>query len=207
MKSNETAYMGQLFGRLTVLREAGRSKISGNILWECQCSCGNVHVSTKSQITRGVTRSCGCLLKDRFTTHGLSHHQLYGVFKNARRRCTSNKCNYWEHYGGRGIEFRLNTVTEFVAKMLPTWFEGASLDRIDTNGHYEYDNIRWATSKEQNRNMRSNVYITYYNVTLTLADWAKELGISAKGFAWRINHWSVEKSITTPVIKRNYNAP
>jgi len=138
--------------------------------------------------------------------HGYSYHPAYGAFKNARNRCQSSKNTYWKDYGARGIEFRLGTMQEFAERMLPTWVEGLTLGRIDNDGHYEYDNIRWETQTVQNRNKRDNVMIKYYMVNLTLADWAKELGMSAKGFAWRIKHWSVEKSITTPVIKRNYNA-
>lgn len=32
-----------------------------------------------------------------------------------------------------------------------------SLDRINTNGHYEANNVKWATHKEQMRNTRANV--------------------------------------------------
>lgn len=204
MKSSETAYMGQLFGRLTVLREAGRSKISGNILWECQCSCGNVHVCSKSSVTNGSTKSCGCFMKEQISTHGLSKHPAWTAYKCARDRCIRKKNKHWKDYGGRGVEFKLGTIDVFLSVMVPLWFKGATLDRKDNNGHYEYNNIRWVTAKEQSRNRRDNVIVTYCNVTLPIVDWAKELGLSPPGFARRLRAWGIERAITTPVIRRQH---
>ena len=196
--ADKTDYTGRIFGELAFIREVGRNNTSGNILWECQCSCGKLHVCTKSQIIRGGTKSCGC----SHNIHGLSKHPAWTAHHHARDRCTKRTDAGWKYYGGRGIEFKLGTAKEFLQRMMPTWFKGATLDRKDNNGHYEYDNIRWATHKEQGRNKRSNVYITYYNVTLTLADWAKELSIDPKGFAYRVKYWGIERAITTPVIRR-----
>lgn len=50
---------GQHFGRLTVLRRAGRNS-SGNSKWECRCECGKTIVVVDSNLKRGTTRSCGC---------------------------------------------------------------------------------------------------------------------------------------------------
>ncbi len=203
MKSSETSYMGQVFGRLTVLREAGRNK-NRDKLWELQCSCGKTHICTKSNVIRGDTKSCGCM--KGYNTHGLTMHPACRAYRSAKTRCTNKNIRNWNNYGGRGIEFRLGTIDEFISKMLPSWFKGATIDRIDNNGHYEYGNIRWATYAAQNRNRRNNVMITYYMVTLTLADWAKELSMDPKNFAKRIKAWGIERAITTP-IKRRYHAP
>ena len=141
-----------------------------------------------------------------YNTHGLTMHPACRAYRSAKTRCTNKNIRNWNNYGGRGIEFRLGTIDEFISKMLPSWFKGATIDRIDNNGHYEYGNIRWATYAAQNRNRRNNVMITYYMVTLTLADWAKELSMDPKNFAKRIKAWGIERAITTP-IKRRYHAP
>ena len=51
---------GQTFGRLTVLRRAGKNS-SGNSKWDCRCECGKTIVALDSNLKRGTTRSCGCL--------------------------------------------------------------------------------------------------------------------------------------------------
>jgi len=51
---------GQKFGRLTVLRDVGRSP-AGNVLWQCLCRCGNTKVVDSKSLRRSGTKSCGCL--------------------------------------------------------------------------------------------------------------------------------------------------
>lgn len=49
-----------VFGRLTTIASCGVGP-SGDILWKCQCSCGNDVVIAASSLTTGNTSSCGCL--------------------------------------------------------------------------------------------------------------------------------------------------
>ncbi|WP_304068190.1 AP2 domain-containing protein [Megamonas hypermegale] len=48
---------GQKFNMLTILKELGHNKVL------CRCDCGNIKEVTKSQVIRGMTKSCGCLQK------------------------------------------------------------------------------------------------------------------------------------------------
>lgn len=54
--------VGKRFGRLTVIREAG--KVRGEYTWLCQCDCGNQTVVLGWPLRSGRTKSCGCYLKD-----------------------------------------------------------------------------------------------------------------------------------------------
>jgi len=57
--------IGQRFGRLTVVRDAGRSS-DGHVVWECVCDCGGTTTTNSNSLRRSVkgTRSCGCLRTD-----------------------------------------------------------------------------------------------------------------------------------------------
>lgn len=53
---------GKTFGRLIVKKDSGKRDKSGGVLWECECSCGNITYVSTSNLTRptGATISCGC---------------------------------------------------------------------------------------------------------------------------------------------------
>lgn len=54
---------GQRFGKLLVLKDSGQRASNGNILWECQCDCGNITYVVGSNLTRKNLKqrvvSCG----------------------------------------------------------------------------------------------------------------------------------------------------
>ena len=57
---------GQVFGRLTVLRETDPiKKADGSPMrrWLCRCECGREVVIRQGNLTSRITRSCGCLKK------------------------------------------------------------------------------------------------------------------------------------------------
>lgn len=58
---NKIDLIGQRFGRLVVLEEAGRDKW-GSTMWRCRCGCGAIKVVRGSSLRGGLTRSCGCLI-------------------------------------------------------------------------------------------------------------------------------------------------
>ena len=72
---------GQVIGRLTVVRENGRSK-GGQVMWLCKCSCpiGNEVTVRGASLRNGTATSCGCLARDKLiernTKHGLKKSNL-----------------------------------------------------------------------------------------------------------------------------------
>jgi len=85
--------------------------------------------------------------------HGLSGTPTYKSFNEAKQRCTNPKHPDYVRYGGRGIEFRFQSVTELVAE-IGERPPGTSLDRPNNNLHYQAGNVRWAYPKEQANNRR-----------------------------------------------------
>lgn len=57
------------------------------------------------------------------------------------------------------------------------YFDGATLDRINTNEGYSPKNCRWATMFEQDRNRRNSVLIEYEGKMLNISELAKVTGI------------------------------
>lgn len=54
---------GQRFGRLTVVKLLTPTGTKHH-KWLCKCDCGNECVTTRDNLKRGTTKSCGCLRKE-----------------------------------------------------------------------------------------------------------------------------------------------
>jgi hypothetical protein len=80
----------------------------------------------------------------------------YMAFVDARRRCEQPSRKQYPLYGGRGIKFLFKDFDEFY-NVLGKKPEKHSLDRIDNNGHYCPENVKWSTQSEQNKNRRSEI--------------------------------------------------
>lgn len=146
-----------MFGRLMAIRPTER-RCGTHIIWECLCSCGEKCFVSSNNLNSGNTKSCGCLVLDTNTTHGMSHTKEYQCRADMIDRCENSNNPYFMDYGGRGIEVCerwRNSFEAFYADMGPCP-KGKSLDRWpDNDGDYEFTNCRWATSFEQRANCRS----------------------------------------------------
>lgn len=176
---------GKSFGRLTVVHVShlafrGPYRKRWMYFWKCQCKCGKEIVTDGGSLRSGSSQSCGCLLRDAITKHGLSKHPLYQTWKGMKDRCSKTTSVSYPGYGGRGISVceRWQSLHHFVSDMGERPSPDHSLDRINNDGNYEPGNVRWAIKKEQGQNTRFNVNITHDGKTLCLTEWARELGVS-----------------------------
>ena len=113
---------GQVFGRLTVLKQAGHAvEPSGQkkLLYLCECSCGNIVTVRANQLREGRTKSCGCLKRERGVRLGLS----------TRNR----KTNRYEFDGDVGKCYFSNDDSCFL-------FDTEDYDRIKDYTWYRVDN-------------------------------------------------------------------
>lgn len=173
---------GEKFGELIALRPVPGSR---NIpaRWLCQCSCGNQKSIRSCSLRRGATQSCGCksvqITRRLMTTHGKSRTAIYGVWSGMHSRCGNPNLKSYRDYGARGITVckRWESFDNFLADMgMPA--KGMTIDRADNNKNYEPGNCRWISRKEQSRNKRNSIVITYGGRTLSLAEWSSILGLS-----------------------------
>jgi hypothetical protein len=143
---------GQVFGKLTVLEQAGRDKLK-KVLWRCGCECGGETVVVSGSLVTGNTTSCGCVIPN--FKHGGAGKGSYNTWRAMIRRCVVQTDKDYPRYGGKGVSVcpEWMSYEKFVADMgEPKGDE--TLDRIDVYGNYEPSNCRWAGVKTQNRNVR-----------------------------------------------------
>ena len=57
-----TDLSGCYFGRLKAIHPVAERKFN-NVVWLCQCSCGNQVEVRAAHLISGHTKSCGCLKK------------------------------------------------------------------------------------------------------------------------------------------------
>lgn len=213
--SNFIDLTGQKFGGLTVLSKANK-KQGHNIVWLCQCDCGNIKEVAGVHLRSGRIKSCGCLrgeeISEKNKTHGKSQTRLYGVWVKMKHRCNNSMATGYKNYGGRGIKVceEWNDFEKFYNWAMNSGYdenaEGRSctLDRIDVNGNYCPENCRWVDATVQANNCRSNRLIKAFGKEMTVAQWSKLTGIDDSTLRKRLDKgWNVEDSLTTP--PRQYN--
>jgi len=196
--------IGNKFGRITVI--SFYKSINQSKTWNCICECGTQIKKTTKQLNSGNSNSCGCLQREILiarnknkSTHGLSEHPIYSIWSAMMNRCYNNKDKRYKDYGGRGIYVckRWHSVKLFYEDMILTYKSGLSLDRKNNDGIYKKSNCRWVITDIQNRNKRTNVYISHNGEKKILTDWANHFGIHPSVFGSRIRRgWSFEKAIT-----------
>lgn len=193
--------IGLRFGRLIVI---GKDGVNQRTKWLCTCECGNITSVLGTQLKDGRTQSCGCLHKERASkakrTHGLSKKiSEYGIWDNMKKRCYSPDVKSYKHYGARGIKMCDRWKSSFIlflADMGRRPSKEYSIDRIDNDGDYKPENCRWATRKEQSRNMRRNVLVTINGVTKCVTDWVSYFNISKGTVSERLARgWNLDETL------------
>lgn len=118
---------------------------------------------------------------DRNRTHGLSGHRFYPVWRDMMNRCHSPRNKFYKDYGGRGVVVceEWKTPAKFLVWCEEQDFQtGMSLDRYpDVDGPYSPDNCRFATPAQQNRNMRSNIWVQHNGERLIFKDFVAKYGV------------------------------
>lgn len=139
------------FGRWSIIGE-GFAKYH----MHCVCECGTVKDVYTSALVNGTSKSCGCLHKEKVTTHGYNGTRTYKSYNSMKERCLNPNHQAYEFYGGRGIKICdrwLESFENFLEDMGERPVE-RTLDRVDNDGDYTKMNCRWATKSQQNKNKR-----------------------------------------------------
>lgn len=181
--------------------------------WKVRCQCGTENVRQVKHIVVGRSTSCGCKhsenLSARNQTHGLSKKPEYQIWKAIWQRCTNKNHIQYVDYGARNISVASRWrgkygFENFLKDMGPRPAKNYSIERINNNQDYGPNNCRWATSKEQHRNKRNNLNITFEGRTQCLADWADELKMNKGTLYHRVVTlcWPTELAFNQPLRYR-----
>lgn len=89
-------------------------------------------------------------------------HPLRSRHTNMIHRCYNENCEAYANYGARGITVCDRWLGEggferYVEDVYPTYVPGLTLDRIDNDGNYEPNNVRWVSRTVQNNNTRTKL--------------------------------------------------
>lgn len=199
--------LGMRFGRLTVIERTENNQ-RGQSCWKCHCDCGNETVVVASDLKKGHTKSCGCSRSESKFKHGMAHTKISHIWRAIKDRCSNPNNKRYKHYGGRGIticdEWRNDFLAfyNYVSKLEHYGEEGYSLDRINNDGNYEPDNLRWADAKTQNHNTRKNVFIEYNGEKMTVAEASKLSGINYATLLDRLHRGDTGDKLFRPVRKK-----
>jgi hypothetical protein len=225
--------VGQQVGRWTIVERDRTLGLKGKRYW-CQCSCGTPRKSVSSTALSTLrSKSCGCLRRELGAVLGASSVKHgaclngklspeYQAWSQMKNRCTNPNSPGWAYYGGRGITICARwegSYGLFLADMgprpqstTPGSRSGAySLDRIDNSLGYSPENCRWATSVEQNNNLRKakirpgarSRTVTIRGDVYLLAEALETFGCNVNTFFGRKRAgMSDEEAITTPAPTR-----
>jgi hypothetical protein len=135
--------------------------------------------------------------------------RMRSIIAGVRKRCFNENCRTYKYYGGKGVTicerwYGKGGGANFVQDMGPTYKPGLTLERIDVNGNYEPSNCTWATMTEQANNRTNNRVLSFNGQSMTVAQWAREIGIKHKTLHQRLNGygWSVDKALSTKLLRK-----
>ncbi len=155
---------GTKFGHLVVI---GRVKGKRNGKYRCKCDCGNVVIKFGLVLKKKTKskKSCnkpGCVYS-LTKRHGYAkrkqgkRNMAYNCWLSIKQRCFNEANPSYPYYGGRGItmsDMFVNDFKAFLKEIGERPSMNYTVDRIDNDKGYFPGNIRWATKKEQMRNVR-----------------------------------------------------
>lgn len=205
---------GKKFGKLTVLSYAfsDKHRVSHYL---CECECGNKKIISGQSLSKGLTKSCGCIkkskksdnkLKKRDRSKWASYDRIYRIWYAIKYRCYYQNSTIYKKYGAKGITMCEEWKNDF--QCFKQWAlengykENLTIDRIDNSKGYSPDNCRFVDYYVQNNNRNTVHKITINNETHSISEWARIYNIPRSTIYHRLDRgWDEVTSVTTPYIK------
>jgi len=162
-KWNES-YIGKKYGYLTIIGLSPNKSVSGDVRVICKCQCGKIVEPNFYYLRKRNQKSCGCE-RDHQITHNQSNTKLYRTWTNIKFRCNNPDHISYKYYGGRGIKicpewddfliFRFQMRKKLFDAKKKYKNELLTIERINNNKGYYYENCIFIPRKLQNKHRRS----------------------------------------------------
>ncbi len=139
--------------------------------------------------------------KNLTTMESINKHRLKSIWRGMMYRCYGKSHECYKDYGGRGIVVcdRWHVYNNFYDDLIVSYKKELSMDRIDNDGNYEINNIRWATKREQSLNRRTNHIIECRGIIATFIEFSDMSGIKPTAIYNRLARgWTMEDAIFVP---------
>jgi hypothetical protein len=110
-------------------------------------------------------------------------HPLYSIWRGMKQRCYNKKSKAYKYYGARGIkvcERWKKSFYNFVVDVKKPKEIGLELDRINSNGNYEPENVKWSTIRENINNRRNTVFISCEDIVVPRSIAVSDFGYKPK---------------------------
>lgn len=151
-KAKRRIPIGTVVGRLTVVEASERRSKNGTIYYTCICECGNTTNAASHSLSRGSTRSCGCLSSELVSARNAARTRP-GLWRTEwfhGKSVAQNRGLAWElsqkefetlidgsacHYCGCAPKNQPHTRAPKLAKKLRM-----GIDRVDSDSGYAASN-------------------------------------------------------------------
>ena len=119
-------------------------------------------------------------------------------------RCYDNNDRKYSRYGARGITVCDRWLKSFVAFLEDVGLRPSSkhsLGRIDNDGNYTPENVRWETITQQARNRSNNTLLTHKGRTHCLKEWEEILKLKSGVMSARLRLGWEHERLFSPQMK------
>lgn len=147
--------MGRRFSHLEVI---GKANGKYRFLWLCRCDCGNFVERDSNHLTRSKLSACHkcrpIIRKEASTTHGDRQSRLWICWQNMKQRCYNRNQKSFQYYGGKGIRVceEWQSYVGFKKWAMANGYKfGLTIERKNSDAHYDPSNCEWITQSENSR--------------------------------------------------------
>lgn len=120
---------------------------------------------------------------------------IYWRWRTMVNRCHTPSHRDYARYGAKGIavcdRWRWGDGVKsgfecWMHDLGPLPFDAATIERLDNKKGYTPDNCVWASSRQRANNRSSNRLVTARGQTMTVAQWARMVGLSRQALRYRL---------------------